>query len=158
MQLLRINDSDEKRWDEYVTPRASSVTELFAWRRIVDEVYRMASHFIAVEEVDSIVGTLGLFEVKHPLFGHYLTTAAFSNDGGFHYENILASDLLVAEAKRLADDLKVDYLLIRTRGTELDGFAKKIGGLGELIVFNQLRAQVVVPARVLRTKVDHALP
>ncbi len=123
MQLLRINDSDEKRWDEYVTPRASSVTELFAWRRIVDEVYGMASHFIAVEESGSIVGTLGLFEVKHRLFGHYLTTAAFSNDGGFHYKNILASDLLVTEAKRLADDLKVDYLLIRTRGTELEGFA-----------------------------------
>jgi len=123
MQLLQIDAYQEKRWNEYVEPRASSVTELFAWRRIVDEVYRMASHFIAVEESGLIIGTLGLFEVKHPLFGHYLTTAAFSNDGGFYSENTLASNLLISEAKRLADDLNVDYLLIRTRGIDLEGFA-----------------------------------
>ena len=103
MQLRHFDAVHEQRWNEYVEPRASSVTELFAWRRVLDEVYRIPSYFLAIEDSGLIVGTLGLFEIKHPLFGHFLTTAAFSNDGGFHYENILASDLLVTEAKRLAD-------------------------------------------------------
>jgi FemAB-related protein (PEP-CTERM system-associated) len=123
IKLLRIDASDENRWNEYVQPRASSVTDLFAWRKILDEAYRIPAHFIAVEDSGSIIGALGLFEIKHPLFGHYLTTAAFSNDGGFYYENTLASDLLVSAAKRIAEDLNVDYLLIRTRGVELEGFA-----------------------------------
>jgi serine/alanine adding enzyme len=123
MQLRHFSAAHEQRWNEYVEPRASSVTESFAWRRVVDEVYRIPSHFLAVEDSDSIVGTLGLFEIKHPLFGHYLTTAAFSNDGGFLYENTQAQNLLVSGAKRLADELGVDYLLIRTRGVDLEGFA-----------------------------------
>ncbi len=123
MQTLRVIDPDEKGWNDFVTPRASSVTELFAWSQILQEVYQIESHFIAIEESGDIVGTLGLFEIDHPLFGHYLTTSAFSNDGGFHYENRQVSDRLVTEAKRLADELEVDYLLIRNRGLELEGFA-----------------------------------
>lgn len=123
MRLLRVDSSREKCWNEYVEPRASSVTELFAWRRVVKETYNIASHFIAVVDDGSFIGALGLFEIRHPLFGHYLTTAAFSTDGGFYSDNTEASDLLVDEAKRLAEDLRVDYLLIRTRGIDLKGFA-----------------------------------
>jgi serine/alanine adding enzyme len=60
--------------------------------------------------------------VKHPLFGHYLTTAAFGNDGGFHFENESARDLLVEEAKRIAEQRGVTYLLIRSRDQTLPGF------------------------------------
>ena len=123
MQLVQIDASSEHRWNEYLQTRASSVTELFAWRNIVHDVYGIASHFIAAEDSGLIVGTIGLFEIKHPLFGHYLTTVAFSNDGGFHFDNAAAATLLLSEAKRLADDLDVDYLLIRTRGVDLEGFA-----------------------------------
>jgi len=122
MQLLRVDSSREKCWDNYVEPRATSLTELFAWRRIVKETYNITSHFIAVEDDGLFIGVLGLFEIKHPFFGHYLTTAAFSTDGGFYSNSIRATDLLVGEAKQLAEDLKVDYLLIRTRGIDLEGF------------------------------------
>ena len=121
--MLQIDASHEKRWNEFVEPRARSVTELFAWRRVVKESYNIESHFIAVEDDGSFIGALGLFEIKHPLFGHYLTTSAFSNDGGFYCNSTQASDLLLGEAKRLAEDLNVEYLLIRTRGTDLEGFA-----------------------------------
>jgi FemAB-related protein (PEP-CTERM system-associated) len=73
-------------------------------------------------EGDRIVGTLGLFEIKHPIFGHYLTTAVFGNDGGIHFDTWAARDSLAAEARKLADDLNVAYLVIRTRNLDLDGF------------------------------------
>ncbi len=98
------------------------MTDLFGWRRVVHETYGLRSHFLAATEGDRVVGTLGLFEVNHPIFGHYLTTAPFGNDGGIHFDNQEARDLMLKEAKRLTNDLDVDYLLIRTRGLELDGF------------------------------------
>ena len=123
MRISQIGEGeDAKRWDEYVLPRTGAVTDLSAWRRIVGDAYGLRSHFLAATEDDSIVGTLGLFEIKHPIFGHYLTTAAFGNDGGFHFDNPVARDSLLAEARKLADDLDVAYLLIRSRDVDLDGF------------------------------------
>ena len=122
VQVVRVDAELEKRWDAYVERSTITVTDLSGWRHVVGQAYGMASYFFAAIDDGVFVGALGLFEVKHPLFGHYLTTAAFSNDGGFYFENREASALLVGEAKRLADDLGVDYLLIRTRGVDLDGF------------------------------------
>lgn len=122
MHLLRIDTSLENRWDKYVEQRTSTVSDLSGWRHVVHETYGIRSHFIAVEDNDALIGALALFEIEHPLFGHYLTTAAFSTDGGLHYDSDDARDLLVEEAKHLADELQVEYLLIRTRGLQIEGF------------------------------------
>ena len=123
MWIISLNeDSDDTRWDAYVRPRTATVTDLAGWRRVVQETYPLRSHFLAATEEDRIIGLLGLFEVKHLIFGHYLTTAPFGNDGGFHFDTREARDLLLQAAKRLTDELDVDYLLIRTRGLDLDGF------------------------------------
>ena len=124
MHLLLLDAALENRWDDYVGQRTSTVTDLSAWRHVVRETYGIKSHFIAVEENDALIGALCLFEIKHPLFGHYLTTAAFATDGGLHYDSDIARDLLIEEAKRLADELQVDYLLVRTRGLQIEGFTQ----------------------------------
>jgi FemAB-related protein (PEP-CTERM system-associated) len=114
---------DEDRWDAYVGPRTTTVTDLSAWRRVVRDAYGSRSTFLTATEGDRLVGALGLFEVRHPLFGHYLATAAFGNDGGLHFDDETARDALLAEARAVADRLDVEYLLIRTRGAPLDGFS-----------------------------------
>lgn len=122
MRLLRIDASLEKRWNKYVEQRTSTVSDLSGWRHVVQEVYGIRSYCMAVEDNEAFIGTLGLFEVKHPLFGHYLTTAIFSTEGGLHYDSDIAYEMLIEEAKRLADELQVDYLLIRTRALQIGGF------------------------------------
>jgi len=122
MHLLRIDAALEKRWDDYVGQRTSTLTDLAGWRHVLGKSYGINSYFTAVEDGDILIGTLGLYEIKHPLFGHYLTTAPFSTDGGLIYDNDLARDLLVEDAKRLADELKVDYLVLRVRGLQIKGF------------------------------------
>jgi FemAB-related protein (PEP-CTERM system-associated) len=117
-----IGDGEASKWDEYVVPRASGVTDLYAWRRVVREAYGIRSHFLAATDGDRIVGALGLYEIKHRIFGNYLTTAVFGNDGGLHFDTTEARDLLTNEARKLADDLDAKYLVIRSRGLELDGF------------------------------------
>jgi FemAB-related protein (PEP-CTERM system-associated) len=123
MQIIHVsNGEDEKRWDQYVGGRTTSVLDLWAWRRIVRDVYGMQSHFLAAVEGERIVGTLGLFEVKHPLLGHYLATAAFGNDGGLHFDHAAAQTALADEARNVADGLNVEYMVIRTRDVDLAGF------------------------------------
>ena len=65
---------------------------------------------------------MGLYEVRHRLFGHYLSTAPFGSYGGLIADRPDVATLLAGEAKPLADQLGVDYLVIRTRGTPLEGF------------------------------------
>ncbi len=123
LQILQISgEKDEARWDAYVAQRTTTVTDLSVWRHVLREAYGMRSWFLAASDGDRIAGCLGLYEVRHPIFGHYLATAAFSNDGGFYFDNAEARDALIVEARALADRLDVKYLLIRMRELDLDGF------------------------------------
>jgi serine/alanine adding enzyme len=121
IEYLYENDAPE-RWDAYVGIRASTVTDLFAWRRVVRDAYGIASHFLTAIDNGHLVGTLSLYEIKHPVFGHYLTTAVFGTDGGLHYDSDSAREALVDEATALALRLGVAYLAIRSRVSELPGF------------------------------------
>ena len=123
MRIAYLTESDSgAQWDEYAGARASAVTDLFAWRRVVREAYGMASHFSIALENDRIAGALGLFELRHPVFGHYLATAVFGNDGGLHFDTGEARDALLQEARALARRLGVSHLIIRTRDGDLPGF------------------------------------
>ena len=93
---------DAARWDAYVGPRTSTVSDLAAWRRVVRDAYGLRDHFLIAMEGERIVGALGLYEIEHPIFGHYLTTAIFATEGGFHYDDDSARDALLAEARALA--------------------------------------------------------
>lgn len=117
-----IHTSADEDWDAYIGSRTTTITDLSAWRHVVQDTYGMKSSFLSAIEGDRIVGCLGLFEVHHPLFGHYLVTAPFGNDGGLYFDTDAVRDVLLTEAKAVADRLDVDYLLIRTRGLILDGF------------------------------------
>ena len=73
MRIIYISaGDDEARWDAYVGPRTTTVTDLSSWRRVALEAYGLRSLFLAAEEGDRLVGCLGLFEVRHPVFGRYL--------------------------------------------------------------------------------------
>ena len=116
MQIREIDEgSDEEHaWDANVSG-GGSLTDLSAWRHVVRATYDLRSHFLAAFENENILGTLGLYEVRHRIFGHYLTTAPFANEGGFHFDNPAARDRLLVRARELADELDVDYLVIRAR-------------------------------------------
>lgn len=123
LRIVRVADSEMARqWAAYVTPRTRSVFDLLEWTRVLADAYGIDSHLLAALSGDRVVGTLGLAEIKHPVFGHYLTTAAFDTDGGLYFDDTPARDALTAEARSLATRLGVSYLLIRTREAVLDGY------------------------------------
>lgn len=123
MRVIRVGGGDDAaRSDAYVASRARAVTDVAAWRRVVRDAYGIEAHVLAAMDGESVAGVLSLFEIRHPVLGHYLCTAPFGNDGGLHFDDAAARDALADEATSLAAERGAGYVVIRTRGVELDGF------------------------------------
>ncbi|MBI5823106.1 MAG: peptidoglycan bridge formation glycyltransferase FemA/FemB family protein [Chloroflexi bacterium] len=90
-----------------------SFAGLESWLNLVHEMYGYKTYRRAVIENSQPIAALGLVEINHPVFGHYLATAPFGSYGGFAFETPEARDLLLDEARRLAEDVKAEYISIR---------------------------------------------
>jgi len=90
-----------------------SFSGLDSWSDFVNEVYKYKVYKFEAVEDTKILAALTLVEVKHPVFGHYLVTSPFGSHGGFAFENHAARDILLDEARRLAQEIKVEYTAIR---------------------------------------------
>ncbi|MDP1547624.1 MAG: GNAT family N-acetyltransferase [Anaerolineales bacterium] len=84
-----------------------------SWMNFIHDIYGHPIHRFVVTDGDKPLGALSLAEVRHPVFGHYLATAPFGSYGGFAYENGSARDLLLDEARRLAQDINAEYISLR---------------------------------------------
>lgn len=86
---------------------------LDAWSGFARSAYSFPVYRLAAERDGSPEGLLTLTQVRHPVFGHYLTTAPFASYGGYLAVSPQAQTGLFFEAKRLAQSLGVDYTLVR---------------------------------------------
>ncbi len=90
-----------------------SFAGLDSWLNLVHEMYGYKTYRCVVMEDSHPLAALGLVEINHPIFGHYLATAPFGSYGGFSFETPKARDLLLDEARRLAEEVKAEYVSIR---------------------------------------------
>ena len=90
-----------------------SFVGLDSWSNLIHDTYNYKVYRYLAEEDSQIRGALALLEIKHPIFGHYLATAPFGSYGGFAYETIEARDALLDEARRIAEEIQVEYVSIR---------------------------------------------
>ena len=86
---------------------------LDSWSNFVNDVYKYKVYRLRAEDGAATIGALGLVEINHPIFGHYLTTAPFGSYGGFAYETHETRDALLDEARRIAKEAKAEYVSIR---------------------------------------------
>ncbi len=90
-----------------------SFAGLDSWLNLVHEMYGYKTYRYAVIENSHALAALALVEINHPIFGHYLATAPVGSYGGLAFETPEARDLLLDEARRLAEDVKAEYVSIR---------------------------------------------
>lgn len=83
------------------------------WSKLASTMYGYEVHRMTASENGEVLGALNLVEIKHPVFGHYLTTSPYGSYGGFAYKDIQARDGLLKEASHLASGLGVSYAVIR---------------------------------------------
>lgn len=114
---------DTERWKDWLARHSCRLADHDTWRALLSEVYKLPWHrLVAVDRTAAIQGSLALVEVRHPVFGHYLATAPFSDEGGLRYAGPEGRDALLAAARALLARRRASYLVIRTGGEDLLGF------------------------------------
>ncbi len=108
MKIQRVDSLDFPAFESEL-----SFSGLDSWMNFVSDIYHYKIYRYAVSEDSHPLAALGLVEIEHPVFGHYLTTAPFCSYGGFAFETSAARDLLLNEVRHLAEDIKADYISIR---------------------------------------------
>lgn len=119
-------DGDVASWDAFVArTERSSFCHLAGWREILSDVLGVECLYRVVSDSGGEwQGVLPLVRVKSWIFGHYLVSLPFLNDGG-PLGSLAARRQLVEEAVTEARRSRVDLLELRTRDAQEGG-----GGLG----------------------------
>jgi len=112
MLLRPLSPDEPANWPEALT-LAATFTALDAWTDLVRQLYGFPVYLFQTETADGVTGLLALMHIRHPIFGNYLTTAPFGSYGGFAFDSAAARDLLLAEARRLAQTLGAEYVNLR---------------------------------------------
>ncbi|MFN8427994.1 MAG: hypothetical protein U0X87_17270 [Anaerolineales bacterium] len=92
---------------------AATFTALDSWTQLVKEIYGYETYRFEAMRNNEVTGILALTHVHHPIFGNYLATSPFGSFGGFAFSSAEARDSLLNEAQKLADELKVEYAVVR---------------------------------------------
>ena len=93
--------------------RSAGFFGLDPWSRFAHRVYGFPFYRLVCELRDEVAGWLALAHIRHPVFGNYLATSPFGSYGGFAYSSISTRDAVLDEARRLANDLGVEYVNVR---------------------------------------------
>lgn len=113
-RVAQLEEGGEARWDEFVelAPNATFY-HLSGWKSLFDRQLRHRTYYLYCEFDGRIVAILPLVRVKSLLFGDALISVPFLVYGGPVATDDRALELVIAEARRLAEDLAVDYLELR---------------------------------------------
>ena len=116
----KLNGGTRPRWDAFVRECANGTFfHLSAWSDVLEAETGCASHYLYAQRDGAIVGVLPLSRVRNLIAGDVLISTPFLVYGG-PIGDSEAIRVLVAEARRLAVELGVDYLELRNRHP-LDG-------------------------------------
>ncbi len=101
-------------WDRFVEacPEASFFHKA-GWREVIEHSFGHDTYYLYAEQVGEIVGIFPLVHIRSRLFGNSLISNALCVSGGPVAHNDADRTALLAEARRLADRLDVDYLECR---------------------------------------------
>jgi FemAB-related protein (PEP-CTERM system-associated) len=111
----KLNDVTRARWDAFVRDcMDGTFFHLSAWSGVIEAEMGCTSHYLYAQRDGAIVGVLPLSRVRNVIAGDVLISTPFLVYGG-PIGDADAVRALVAEARRLATNLGVDYLELRNR-------------------------------------------
>lgn len=118
--------SDAAAWDGFAVACAEATFfHRFGWKRIIERVFRHATHYLLAERAGRIVAILPLSEVRSWLFGHTLVSLPFCVYGGVASMEGEAACALHDAAADLAVKLGVGYLELRNLSARQPSWARQ---------------------------------
>ncbi len=111
MQIKRLESTESKRWDDYVSrhPQATFFHSA-SWKAVLEKAYGHPCPYLYAEKEGEIQGVLPLGHIHSRLFSNALISTPFCVYGGVLASDEMAGKALEKAAIGLARDLGVDYL------------------------------------------------
>jgi len=115
MPELQIRNLESGQASAWPAPLLSSATftALDVWSNLVNKIYSYDIHRLEAVDGNGVRGFLAFTHVRHPIFGNYLATSPYGSYGGFAFTSPEVRDALLEYAQKLADELKVEYAVVR---------------------------------------------
>ena len=105
---------DPALWDAYVEAcRDAGNYHRWIWKRVIEETFGHAGHYLAAVTDGVIRGVLPLVEIRSRLFGHFMVSVPFFSHGGVLADTDEARTSLLAEAEHLGRELGVRHIELR---------------------------------------------
>jgi FemAB-related protein (PEP-CTERM system-associated) len=117
MKVYTATESDSAAWESFVVSHDKCVNyHRWAWKRVIEQAFGWRAFYLMAEEEGKIVGVLPLVWLKSKLFGSLLCSIPFFSEAGLVADTPAASELLLKESIRIAQDEKTEYIELRHRG------------------------------------------
>ena len=114
VKVRAFQAQDAPAWDALVAKEASATfCHQSGWGRVVKNVWNHSAHHLLAERGSEVTGVLPLFHVKSRLFGSMLVSSPNAVYGGAVAKDQASTEALIAEAKKIATRLQVDFLELR---------------------------------------------
>lgn len=114
--IKTLDNTTLKKWDEFVekSPLATFFHKA-GWKEVIEKAFGHQTFFLYTEKNGNVTGILPLVHIKSLLFGDSLCSNAFCVYGGIITEDNESYKELDKKACELAEELGVDYLVMRNR-------------------------------------------
>jgi FemAB-related protein (PEP-CTERM system-associated) len=110
-------DVTPTEWHGFVdTQREATTAHLWPWHRIFEEVFRQDCAYLAVRRNEAITGVLPLVKMRSRLFGRFVVSLPFLNNGGLLTSDDESSEALLRAAIGIAREFRASHVELRHVG------------------------------------------
>jgi len=114
MSIRIATERDAEPWQTFVETHPQCTNyHRWPWKRVIEEAFGWPSFYLVAESDGRTTGILPLVFQKSVLFGSLLCSIPFFSEAGIVAESPETERALLAEAIRLAKELKTQYLELR---------------------------------------------
>lgn len=107
-------------WDAFVDAHPDgTVAHAYAWRGIFEDVLGHGSEYLAARRDGVVTGVLPLVKFRSRLFGRFVVSLPFLNNGGLVAQDEDSARSLLEEARRVGAAFKAAHIELRHRDRQL---------------------------------------
>ncbi len=114
MMVVEVTPENWPECETYLCSRTDSTfVDMWSWHQVIQKAYGLSQYWYMARDGERVRGFLALALSTNSLFGRYLATAPFGNQGGFYADDDATVRTLLDKAIEVHDGTGAAYTLIR---------------------------------------------